>query len=101
MTNSYTLIDGGLSTAIERLGGDVSGQLWTAGLAVTDPDKLLAAHRSFVEAGAEVIAGNRPLLEIALSAGYGSGEAFARAFRAFHGLGPDEARRAEIGRAHV
>ena len=56
MTEAYTLIDGGLSTAIERLGGDVSGQLWTAGLAVTDPDKLLAAHRSFVEAGAEVIA---------------------------------------------
>ena len=56
MVDSYTLIDGGLSTAIERMGGDVSGRLWTAGLAVTDPDKLLAAHRSFVEAGAEVIA---------------------------------------------
>jgi AraC family transcriptional regulator len=50
-------------------------------------------RRRLTIAGAEVIAGDRPLIEIALDAGYGSGEAFARAFRAFHGLGPDEARR--------
>jgi AraC family transcriptional regulator len=50
-------------------------------------------RRRLTIAGAEVIAGRRTLLDIALSAGYGSGEAFARAFRAFHGLGPDEARR--------
>ncbi len=50
-------------------------------------------RRRLTIAGAEVIAGRRTLLEIALGAGYRSGEAFARAFRAFHGLGPDEARR--------
>ena len=50
-------------------------------------------RRRLTVAGAEVIAGRRTLLEVAFSAGYGSGEAFARAFRAFHGLGPDEARR--------
>ena len=50
-------------------------------------------RRRLTIAGAEVIAGNRPLLDVALAAGYGSGEAFARAFRAFHGVGPDEARR--------
>jgi len=50
-------------------------------------------RRRLTLAGAEVLAGNGTLLEIALRAGYGSGEAFARAFRAFHGVGPAEARR--------
>ncbi|MGW1976263.1 AraC family transcriptional regulator [Streptomyces sp. NPDC001889] len=44
-------------------------------------------------AGAEVLAGRATLLEIAVRYGYGSGEAFARAFRAMHGIGPGEARR--------
>lgn len=44
-------------------------------------------------AGAEVLAGRDTLLEIAVRYGYGSGEAFARAFRAMHGIGPGEARR--------
>ncbi len=40
-----------------------------------------------------MLAGERTLLEIAVRYGYGSGEAFARAFRAVHGVGPGEARR--------
>jgi predicted transcriptional regulator YdeE len=40
-----------------------------------------------------VLAGERTLLEIAVRYGYTSGEAFARAFRAMHGVGPGEARR--------
>ncbi|WP_435223104.1 AraC family transcriptional regulator [Streptomyces sp. Tue6028] len=50
-------------------------------------------RRRLTVAGAEVLAGNRTLLEIAVRYGYGSGEAFARAFRAMHGVGPGEARR--------
>ncbi|UCM91461.1 AraC family transcriptional regulator [Streptomyces marincola] len=50
-------------------------------------------RRRLTVAGAEVLAGERPLLEIALRYGYGSGEAFARAFRAHHGIGPGMARR--------
>ncbi|MYX72782.1 AraC family transcriptional regulator [Streptomyces sp. SID3915] len=50
-------------------------------------------RRRLTIAGAEVLAGKRPLLEIAVRHGYGSGEAFARAFRAMHGVGPGEARR--------
>ena len=79
MPGVFTLIDGGLSTAIEELGGDVSGHLWTAGLAMTDPDLLVRAHQSFVEAGAEVIA----------TASY---QCDARAFEGA-GLAPAEARR--------
>jgi AraC family transcriptional regulator len=50
-------------------------------------------RRRLTVAGAEVLAGRRSLLEIAVRYGYGSGEAFARAFRAMHGVGPGEARR--------
>ncbi|MFH8465280.1 GyrI-like domain-containing protein [Streptomyces sp. NPDC017991] len=49
-------------------------------------------RRRLTVAGAEVLAGERTLLEIAVRYGYGSGEAFARAFRAVHGVGPGEAR---------
>ncbi|MFF7454026.1 GyrI-like domain-containing protein [Kitasatospora sp. NPDC008115] len=51
-------------------------------------------RRRLTLAGAEVLAGERTLLDIAVRHGYGSGEAFARAFRAMHGVGPGEARRA-------
>ncbi len=50
-------------------------------------------RRRLTVAGAEVLAGDRTLLDIAVRYGYGSGEAFARAFRALHGIGPGEARR--------
>jgi len=51
-------------------------------------------RRRLTLAGAEVLTGERTLLEIAVRYGYSSGEAFARAFRAMHGVGPGEARRA-------
>jgi AraC family transcriptional regulator len=50
-------------------------------------------RRRLTVAGAEVLAGRESLLEIAVRYGYGSGEAFARAFRAMHGVGPGAARR--------
>ncbi|MFI2424797.1 GyrI-like domain-containing protein [Streptomyces sp. NPDC018955] len=50
-------------------------------------------RRRLTVAGAEVLAGRESLLEVAVRYGYGSGEAFARASRAMHGIGPGEARR--------
>ncbi|MFD7949226.1 helix-turn-helix domain-containing protein, partial [Streptomyces sp. NPDC059744] len=50
-------------------------------------------RRRLTVAGAEVLAGERTLLEVAVRYGYTSGEAFARAFRAMHGVGPGEVRR--------
>jgi len=50
-------------------------------------------RRRLTVAGADVLAGGETLLDIAVRYGYGSGEAFARAFRAVHGVGPGEARR--------
>ncbi|MFC4021152.1 GyrI-like domain-containing protein [Micromonospora sp. GCM10011542] len=50
-------------------------------------------RRRLTVAGAEVLAGERTLLDIAVRYGYGSAEAFARAFHAMHGVAPGEARR--------
>ncbi|MGW7432991.1 AraC family transcriptional regulator [Streptomyces sp. NPDC054861] len=50
-------------------------------------------RRRLTVAGAEVLDGSASLLDVAVRYGYGSGEAFARAFRAMHGVGPGEARR--------
>ncbi|MFR9778125.1 helix-turn-helix domain-containing protein [Micromonospora sp. MS34] len=50
-------------------------------------------RRRLTVAGAEVLSGEASLLAVAVRWGYGSNEAFARAFRAVHGVGPQEARR--------
>ncbi|MFF3754935.1 effector binding domain-containing protein [Streptomyces sp. NPDC002018] len=50
-------------------------------------------RRRLTVAGAEVLGREHTLLDIAVRYGYGSGESFARAFRAVHGVGPGEARR--------
>ncbi|MFE6840080.1 GyrI-like domain-containing protein [Streptomyces sp. NPDC057705] len=50
-------------------------------------------RRRLTVAGAEVLGGERTLLEVAVRYGYTSGEAFARAFRGMHGVGPGEVRR--------
>lgn len=49
------LIDGGLSTALEELGVDTGGPMWTARALVDRLDDLERAHRNFVAAGAEII----------------------------------------------
>ncbi|MEU2158898.1 AraC family transcriptional regulator [Streptomyces sp. NPDC019396] len=56
------------------------------------PLPVYVRRRRMTVAGAEVLAGERTLLDVATRYGYGSGEAFARAFRSVHGIGPGEAR---------
>lgn len=48
------LLDGGLSTTVEMLGHDISGQLWSARLLLDSPEAIVEAHRAFFAAGAEV-----------------------------------------------
>ncbi len=50
-------------------------------------------RRRLTVAAADVIAGGEDLLSIAVRYGYGSTEAFGRAFRAVHGVGPGDVRR--------
>ena len=49
------LVDGGLSTQLERLGHRLDDPLWTARTLLDDPRAVIAAHRAFVDAGARVI----------------------------------------------
>jgi predicted transcriptional regulator YdeE/AraC-like DNA-binding protein len=57
------------------------------------PLPVYVRRRRMTLAAAEVLAGELTLLDVAVRYGYGSGEAFARAFRSVHGIGPGEARR--------
>ena len=52
---SVHLIDGGLSTELERLGAQIQGELWTGRALLEDPTKVAEAHRAFALAGAEVV----------------------------------------------
>ncbi|GIJ26765.1 AraC family transcriptional regulator [Micromonospora qiuiae] len=51
-------------------------------------------RRRMTIAAADVVRGETDLLSIAVRHGYGSTEAFGRAFRAVHGAGPGDVRRA-------
>lgn len=50
-------------------------------------------RRRLTVAAADVVAGEGDLLSIAVRYGYGSTEAFGRAFRSVHGVGPGDVRR--------
>lgn len=50
-------------------------------------------RRRMTVAAAAVVSGSGDLLDVAVRHGYGSTEAFGRAFRAVHGLSPAQARR--------
>jgi len=49
------LLDGGLSTALEQLGNNLNTSLWSGELLRTAPEQIEAAHKAYVDAGAQVI----------------------------------------------
>jgi homocysteine S-methyltransferase len=55
MSEPFTVVDGGLSTSLEELGHHPDGALWTAQLVIDRPEVIVAAHRRFVDAGADVV----------------------------------------------
>lgn len=54
-SNDTLIIDGGLSTQVERHGVNVNDPLWTARVLLEQPQVISAAHRDFVEAGADIL----------------------------------------------
>ena len=48
------VLDGGLATQLEAQGRDLSSSVWSAAVLADDPDAVLAAHRAFFAAGAQV-----------------------------------------------
>jgi len=49
------VLDGGLSNQLEAQGVDLSHPLWTAQAVINAPEKIIAAHKSYLEAGAQCI----------------------------------------------
>lgn len=54
LQTGVVVLDGGLSTELERAGEDLTGDLWSAALLRERPEAIVAAHLSFFEAGAQV-----------------------------------------------
>jgi homocysteine S-methyltransferase len=72
-----TLLDGGLSTALEQQGADLGGALWTARLLGEAPERIAEAHRAYYRAGARVAttASYQASVEGLVAAGYDAAEA--------------------------
>ena len=51
----FIVIDGGLSTQLERHGNDLNDPLWTARVLMNDPSMIERAHRDFVDSGARIV----------------------------------------------
>jgi homocysteine S-methyltransferase len=49
------VLDGGLATELERAGCDLTSPLWSGEVLVAQPEKVLAVHRSYLEAGADCL----------------------------------------------
>jgi len=52
---NVTLIDGGLSTALESLGNSLNTSLWSGELLRNHSEQIRAAHKLFADAGAKVL----------------------------------------------
>jgi homocysteine S-methyltransferase len=49
------VLDGGMASELEFLGADISGPLWSAHILEDAPEKIIAVHRSYLEAGADIL----------------------------------------------
>ena len=49
------ILDGGLASELEHLGADINGPLWSAHVLEDLPEKIIAVHRAYIAAGAEII----------------------------------------------
>ncbi len=49
------VLDGGMATELEQLGASIDGPLWSAHVLEDAPEKILAVHRAYIAAGADVI----------------------------------------------
>ncbi len=49
------VLDGGLASELEYLGARIDGPLWSAHVLEEAPEKVVAVHRAYIEAGAECI----------------------------------------------
>lgn len=55
MTKDITIIDGGMGQELYRRSGKPASPLWSAQVMLDTPELVVAVHREFIEAGAQVI----------------------------------------------
>ena len=49
------VLDGGMASELEYLGADINGPLWSAHVLEDAPEKIVAVHRAYIQAGADII----------------------------------------------
>jgi homocysteine S-methyltransferase len=49
------VLDGGMASELEFLGANIRGPLWSAHVLEEAPEKVVAVHRAYLEAGADVL----------------------------------------------
>jgi homocysteine S-methyltransferase len=49
------VLDGGMASELEFLGADITGPLWSAHVLEEAPEKVIAVHRAYLEAGADML----------------------------------------------
>jgi homocysteine S-methyltransferase len=49
------ILDGGMASELEYLGANINGPLWSAHVLEEAPEKIIAVHRAYIAAGAEII----------------------------------------------
>ncbi|MGB8259605.1 MAG: homocysteine S-methyltransferase family protein, partial [Terracidiphilus sp.] len=56
LLHNIHVIDGGLASELEYRGARIDGPLWSAHVLEDEPEKVVAVHRAYIEAGAQIIA---------------------------------------------
>jgi homocysteine S-methyltransferase len=49
------ILDGGMASELEFQGANITGPLWSAHVLEEAPEKILAVHRAYLDAGAEIL----------------------------------------------
>jgi homocysteine S-methyltransferase len=55
LLDGIRVLDGGLASELEYQGARIDGPLWSAHVLEDAPDKIIAVHRAYIEAGAQCI----------------------------------------------
>jgi len=55
LLNGFHILDGGMASELEYLGADIKGPLWSAHVLEDAPEKIIAVHRAYIQAGADII----------------------------------------------
>ena len=83
LTNGKTVImDGGVSTEIERKGLAMNGDVWSGAAHIDHGDIVLAVHEDYMRAGAEIITANTFATARHVLEGKGMGDDFEMINRA-------------------